>query len=133
VPDALDPMALRQSANQSTEHRQPPFVVRTEPPFVVPMEGPRSSVDHTEYRGLTEGCARSPGEFGRAKCWYGKGDDQYNAQIDLHLNVPLSNGRARDHSPTAHHTHMSTMHLDRSPWAALDLPARVAQLFGVSL
>ena len=55
MPDALDPMALRQSANQSTEHRQPPFVVRMEPPFVVPMEGPQSSVDHTEYRGSDRG------------------------------------------------------------------------------
>jgi hypothetical protein len=51
VADALDPMGLRQSANQSTEHQQPPFVVRMEPPFVVPMEGLQSSVDHTEYRG----------------------------------------------------------------------------------
>jgi hypothetical protein len=53
-------MALRQSANQSTEHQQP-FVVRMEPPFVVPMEGPQSSVDHTEYRGSDRGYAWSPG------------------------------------------------------------------------
>jgi hypothetical protein len=56
-------MALPQSANQSTEHQQPPFVVRMGPPFVVPMEGPRSSVDHTEYMGSDRGYAWSPGEF----------------------------------------------------------------------